>query len=96
MPVDGVLMKKAISAAGGLEEFRKQSNRYYNDLHYFEEHKDDLMESYDKHWVAIFNADFIAAEKNLAALLKLLRKKDIPEEEAFIQFISSEHLLTLY
>ncbi|MCK4274794.1 MAG: hypothetical protein KAW90_07855 [Dehalococcoidales bacterium] len=91
-----VLKDRAIKSAGGLTEFKRQSERYSDDLRYLESKKPDLVKTHDKEWVAIYNASLVDYNKSLPELIKALGKKGIPEEEALIQFISSENILTLY
>ena len=96
MPLGGVLMDKAIHSAGGIRKFKRQSERYNEDLIFFEKCKSELTKTHDKMWIAIYNSELVGHNKSLPELIKILKKKGIPEESALIQFISSEHILTLY
>jgi hypothetical protein len=96
MPVDGVLKDRAINSVGGLAEFRRQSKRYVDNVRFLESCKPDLVKTHDKMWVAIYGTALAGYNKSLPELLKSLTKKCIPLEEALIQFISSEDILTLY
>ena len=90
------LKDRAINSAGGLTEFKRKSERYSDDLQYLEENKYNLVKDHDKEWIAIYNNKLVGFNKNLPDLMKLQNKERIPSEEALIQFISSEQILTLY
>jgi hypothetical protein len=96
MPTKGLLKDKAINSAGGIAAFRRQSERYNKDLLFLEKCKPDLVKTHDKVWIAIYDNKLVSFNKNLATLLKELKSRGIPEEEALITFISSENILTLY
>ena len=96
MPAEGVLKTRAIDAAGGLAEFRRQSEHYRENLRFLESRKPELIKKHDKMWIAVYNSALAASSKNLPELLKALEKQRVPEEEALIQYISSEDILTQY
>ena len=96
MPANGVLKDKAIDSAGGMASFKRQSQRYSKDLLFLERCKPELVKTHDKVWVAIYNNALVDFNKSLPELMRTLKKRGIPEEEALITFISSEDILTLY
>jgi len=95
MPAQGSLKERAIEAAGGMAEFKRKSESYSENLRFLESYKPELIKTHDKMWVAIYNSSLIASSKNLPDLVKTLDKQGVPEE-ALIQYISSENILTLY
>lgn len=96
MSSTGILKEKAIESVGGMAEFKRKSEHYSENLRFLESQKPELIKMHDGDWVAIYNSSLVASNKSLPNLLKLLNKRGIPEEEALIQYLSSENILTLY
>jgi hypothetical protein len=96
MPASGVLMNKAIKSIGGLAKFKRISKSYDANLRFIESCKNDLINRHDKQWVAVYNSAVVAHSNKLPKLINMLRKQNIPPEEALIQYLSSENILTLY
>lgn len=96
MPTGGGLTDKAIEAAGGLAEFKRQGENYSENLRFLESIKKDVLQDFDKSWIAVFNSSIVAANKSLPDLVAELTAKGIPENSALIQYISNENILTLY
>lgn len=92
----GILQKRAIASAGGIEELRRKSERYYASLCFVEEHKTDLIKKYDGHWVAIYNSGIIASNEDLNNLILTINKEKAPLDEVLVEYLSSEDILTLY
>lgn len=91
----GVYARKAIDLAGGAEEMRRKSERYYANFQFGEENKADLIKEYDNHWVAIFDTSVIAHGNKLNDLMQTICKKNIPLDEVFVEYFSSKDSLTL-
>ncbi len=92
----GILQQWAIASAGGAAELKRKSERYYSSVRFVEERKTDLIKKYDRHWVAIYNSGIIASNKNLNRLILAINKKNVPPDEVFVEYLSSEDILTLY
>lgn len=92
----GILQKRAVASAGGAKELRRKGERYYTSLRFVEEHKTDLINKYDRHWVAIYKSDIIASNKSLNNLMCTINKENVPLDEVLVEYLSSEDILTLY
>lgn len=88
--------REAIESAGGMAEFKRKSERYSENLQFLESCIHELIKTHDEKWIAIYNSSLVASSKTLPSLVRLLDEQGIPEEDALIQFLSSENILTLY
>ncbi len=72
------------------QQIQHRLERYRRDALYFEAHREELLEHYPDHWVAIYNQAVVAAAKQLPQLLRKLDKLGVPRGEAFVEHVSGE------
>ena len=68
--------------AKSLNDFDESMRRLLND--------DTLMDRYPDKWVGVWHGEVQAAEDDLASLLNVLEKKDVPRSETAIRFMETE------
>lgn len=90
------LLEKALKSAGGLRELRRRVAQSARNLAFIDEKKDELLKLYDENWVAVYNSEIVAHEKNFKNLINKLNKAGLPFDEVTIEFMSSRKELTLF
>ena len=64
--------------------------RYRNDALFFDEHREELLQQYPEHWVAIYDQQVVGAANRLPQLLKELEERGLPQGDAFIERLSAK------
>jgi hypothetical protein len=92
----GILGERAIKSAGGAETLKQKNERYYNSVLFIEEHKEELVKKFNEQWIAVYNSKVVANNSDFRQLMRVVGKKDIPQDEMLVQYLTSEDILTLY
>jgi len=90
------LQEKAIRSAGGIEELKRKSERYNGNVRFVEQQRDKLLEKFDEKWIAVYDSTVVASSSKLPNLMASIAKKGILQDEVFVEYLTSEDILTLY
>jgi hypothetical protein len=82
------LLEKALCLGGGREEFERQYEEIKKNSFYIDDHRDELLQSFDGNWIAVFNSVVVANGRDYDSVAKVLAKKKMPAEVTAIRFIS--------
>ena len=83
-------VQNLVSNAGGEEAIELRIRRFEEDFQYLQSLWHELMNKYLNQWVAVYDKSLVAHGKNMSELRKKLSSKDIPQNEAVIDYIASE------
>lgn len=83
-------MQNMVSRVGGEEIIELRIRRFEEDFRYLQSLWYELMGKYLNQWVAVYEKSLVAHGKTISELRKKLTLKGIPQNEAVIDYISSE------
>ena len=83
-------MKNMVSQVGGEEAIELRIRRFEEDFQYLQSLWYEFMSKYLNQWVAVYEKSLVAHGKSISELRKKLSLKGIPQNEAVIDYISSE------
>ena len=83
-------MQNMVSKVGGEEIIELRIRRFEEDFQYLQSLWHELMNKYLNQWVAVYDKSLVAHGKNIHELRKKMSLKRIPQNEAVIDYISSE------
>ena len=81
---------KAIKCAGGIGEFNRKFAEYCNNEDYFQRHRKEFLGSYKDQWIVIYNTQLKFSGKSWNTVINKISKERLPQDEVFIQYISSK------
>lgn len=96
MTSSNTLLGRALKSAGGEREFRRKTKLYSDSLDFFESHREELLQNYNEHWVAILGSEIVGYDKSLKGLIYKLGKANMNVEEVLIEFLSAKQMITLF
>ncbi|GAI76639.1 unnamed protein product [marine sediment metagenome] len=79
-----------VSKVGGEETVELRIRHFEEDFQYLQSLWHELMDKYLNQWVAVYDKSLVAHGKNIHELRKKLSSKGVPQNEAVIDYISSE------
>jgi hypothetical protein len=82
--------QKMVTQIGGEEVIELRIRRFEEDFLYLQSLWHELMHKYLNQWVAVYDKSIVAHGKSIHELRKKLTLKHIPQNEAVIDYISSE------
>ena len=89
MPIT-VDIKNMVTSAGGEEAIELKLRRFEEDMRYLQSLREELLRIYLDQWVAVYERSLVAHGKTISGMRKQLSAKRIPQNEAIIDFITSE------
>ncbi len=69
-------------------EIQEDLARFTQDMLYFDEHREELLQQYPDRWVAVYHQQVVGATKDLERLVRQLERKGIPPGRAFIEYLT--------
>ena len=69
---------------------QQELERFTQDMLYFDQHRQELLQQYPERWVAIYNQQVVGAAKDLKRLIKQLERKGIPPSQVFREYLTEE------
>ena len=57
---------------------------------YFDQHRQELLQQYPEHWVAIYNQQVVGAAKNLKRLIRQLERSGIAAGQLFRECLTEQ------
>ena len=90
------LFAKALNSVGGREEFERKSRQYSESVHFIDENRNKLLESYDENWIAVYISKVVAHNKNYYDIVESVKQKKLPIEEVVVKHLSSRRVMTLF
>ena len=68
----------------------QELERHRNDALYFEERRQELLEQFPDHWIAVYNKEVVATAKRLPQLIRKLDKQGVPRGKVFVEYLSTK------
>lgn len=90
------LLGKALRSAGGLEELRRRMFQSARNLAFIEKKREELLKLYDEKWIAVYNSEIVACDKNFENLVNKMNKAGLSFDEVTVEFMSTQKELTLF
>jgi len=69
--------------------------RFTEDMLYFDQHRQELLQQYPERWVAIYNQHVVGAAKDLKRLIQQLERKGIPPSQVFREYLTEQEDLLI-
>jgi hypothetical protein len=76
-------------------EIEEDLERFNADMLYFDRHRQELLEKYPEHWVAIYKQQVAGASKDQKRLIRQLDRKGIPPARAFVDYLTDRDELLI-
>ncbi|MBM2827260.1 MAG: hypothetical protein HW403_1324 [Dehalococcoidia bacterium] len=68
---------------------QQEIERYRKDALYFEENREEFLRLYPERWVAVYEQKMVGVAKHLPQLINSLKKKGLPSNHTFIEYLST-------
>ena len=78
-----------------MHEKQAELRRFRTDALYYEAHRQELLQKYPEHWVAILNEEVVGADTDFDQLLNQLEQKGVPGERVFIEHATEKDELLI-
>lgn len=79
-----------------MEQIQEDLDRFGRDAEYFDQHRQEFLQQYPEHWVAVYHQQVVGAAKDPKRLVKALERKGIPPGLVFREYVTDkEDLLIL-
>jgi hypothetical protein len=72
------------------KETQAELARFHNDVMYFDAHRDELLKEYPEHYIAIFNEQIVAVDRDYERLLEQVAAKGISLGQVFVDHATNE------
>lgn len=71
-------------------QVQQELERHRRDAEYFQAHRQELLERYPDHWVAVYNLEVVGAAKDHKRLIRQLQRKGTPASMAFVDYLTEK------
>jgi hypothetical protein len=79
-----------------MQEIQEDLDRFQRDAEYFDQHRQELLQTYPEQWVAVYHQRVVGAAKSPRKLVEHLKRKGIPPGLVFRDYVTDkEDLLIL-
>lgn len=79
-----------------MQQIQEDLDRFGRDAEYFDQHRQELLQQYPEHWVAVYHQEVVGAAADPKRLVKQLERKGIPPGRVFRGYVTDkEDLLIL-
>lgn len=83
-------LEKIIDSMGGITEFHRRMEQHQKDFEYFGTHHKELLRDYGEEWVAVYNEEVVAHNKDFLKLLGEMSKE--LRGNAVIQYVTAKRM----
>ena len=71
-------------------QVKTATDQYREDAQYFEQHRQELLNEYPDHWLAVYAGRVAATASTLPRLVRCLEKQGLPRGQVFVEYLSRD------
>lgn len=69
--------------------------RFTEDAKYFDRHRQELLEQYPEHWVAVYNQQVVGAATDIKRLISKVQEQGIRPGEVYREYLTTDETLLI-
>jgi hypothetical protein len=94
MPIT-IEAKRIMAQAGGEEAVELRLRRFEEDVRFLHSLRQEFLRKYLNEWIAVYDKSVVGHAKTFSELRKQLTLKNVPHNEAVVEYIASERKMML-